>query len=292
MTNILEVIKKTKDYISREQQCNIEITKLQTSDSVYEIIKNGSFKLFPLLKQLSLPTNGLSIKECTDAQFDSMFKLVVEKMQLTEVNGGLQLIKFPGLARDYGEAIDQTSGKIVGNVINNKDTMDMVSVACLNLVRIALKQQLPFRKQTNYYTSEALGYLTKHIASSIIDEELGNTNTSRITTLESLLQLKTYMEYMAHHHNIDPTIANNSDVRSVLNYHALITASESTGLVAFEKYLENPNQVILGLNEVTKRGFSTAEKFLENIGASYPNTNEAIAIQKAFTRIKHNRKKN
>ena len=271
-------IKDTEDF-------KIRTGKLSVDSGEYEKIKKQVASLFPIIKQFDSNNIVAGQLTCEPAIFSMLAGLALERLSLVETLKEIELKVDKSLVHRSGEGINTKSGRTNLVLLNNTKTLDMIPELVKLLTQAQLKEGLPdLQRTTSYYSSESLGFISKHIAASIVDEAAGTDCVSRFATIESLVRLKNYMQFLMMHDQVrpdqDPNVA-----KAVVDYDAKEVTSELTGLLGFARYQENPNTVRKSLGFALTGSIYTGDDFLKEYNLTVPFQDAKAVLQKTITTI-------
>ena len=258
---------------------------LSMQSEAYREISKQSHLLLPIIlakkQKLSEP-----LLTCDEQYFEYLYNEIARQLALSGFAEKIQIginSHIPGL---QSEMIDQ-DGIVKFIILKNAGHIAMIPEACQALMNAAIKSYLPkIHKQKDYYTYESAGHLVRHITASMIDERLGNNNTGAITTLNTVSELRHSMLKLCQERKLPKDVKKDDLVRCYFNQHARKFGSELAGLVAYDRYQQDPEKVSFFLKQLTEPNFYPAERFLQDIDASYSSQDAAQILEKSLQKIK------
>ena len=288
MIDLFKDIKSKGSWMYKIEGFKIKTYGLSSNKQVYREISGLSQELLPIITPSQPKIIRLDEVRCNDKAFLNLYGDIVSEWGLLSLAGELKLTPDPNfLSLVPAEVVNLETRRVTTIGLRTMDTVNLIPDACLALVNAALKRQLPkISKQSDYYTAGSIGYLAKHIAASKIDEQLGIPSISHMVTTGMVANLYDSMSKLNLQRGVPKNIREDAKTQSYFGYYAHEVGSELTGLVAYERYQQDPEKVGFFFRQLVDKGFYKAEDFLTDIGASYNNIDTKSVLTKAFNSIK------
>ncbi len=263
---------------------NLRINKLglTVSNQKYALIKSVTQSLFPLF-------NFFKVKEISSSSAETDEALQYLSIALSELGIIENYSRRPmKIEEDLGkriiETIDGDTGKTIGITAEHFDTLDIIPDAITFYMMAALKDKLPScRKVEDYYDSEAMSYLAKHVAASIIDEIRHSVNLTQYSMANSLNNIRYYMSCLEDGDNLKED--RTGVVRALMRYNAKEISSELKGILAFDVYEKDPGRVLGMMRKTVMDRKTTADAMFDKLGVHTDSEEAPIVLEKSIRRV-------